>query len=80
MSFIDSVSNNIRRAEATINNSANVANQINYLDELLSKTENRVWPQRLSRYWDRRRSRAKYERHVEGGPEVASGETDDARF
>ena len=42
MSFIDSVSNNIRHAEATINNSANVANQINYLDELLSQTENRV--------------------------------------
>jgi len=31
----DSVSNLIRRAEATINKSANVANQINYLDELL---------------------------------------------
>ena len=32
------------------------------------------------RYWHRRRSRGKYERHVEGGPEVASGETDDARL
>ena len=38
----DSVSNLIRRAEAAINQSANIANQINHLDELLSKTEKRV--------------------------------------
>ena len=38
----DSVSNLIRRAEAVIDQSAKVANQIKQLDELLSKTENRV--------------------------------------
>ena len=38
----DSVSNLIRRAEAAINQSANIANQIKHLDKLLSKTENRV--------------------------------------
>ena len=38
----DSVSNLIRRAETLINQSAKVANQIKQLDELLSKTENRV--------------------------------------
>jgi len=38
----DGVSNLIRRAEAAINQSANIANQIKHLDKLLSKTENRV--------------------------------------
>ena len=38
----DSVSNLIRRAEAAIGQSAKVANQIKHLDQLLSKTENRV--------------------------------------
>jgi len=38
----DSVSNFIRRAEAAINQSANIANQIKHLNKLLSKTENRV--------------------------------------
>jgi len=38
----DSVSNLIRRAEAAIIQSANIANQIKHHDELLLKTENRV--------------------------------------
>ena len=38
----DRVSNLIRRAESAIRQSTKLANQIKILDELLSKTENRV--------------------------------------